>query len=610
MSVASLFTGKYIDPDYINLEGEQFSTITLQTLTVLASADIPVLNVSTLSTGMLAIGGLAIPNISIASASIAQLSCNTITVDGLGFIGTISTGNFQCLNVLAQGVSTTGISAAVAGISTVVGNTAFFNNVSAGTINIAPFASFDAGTVSTGVLGAGDAAISSLSVGLITGNIPLPGLSNITVSSVNVAAGISCVTLDAQYAGLSSIITNHISVNTIDAADVNVGVTSVSTSISSLTGNVNYLSTAVATLSHGGGGQATLFANFANGATTGTLDFSVFTGGQVSTSHTAAGTNDVLMLTLTTAPNSLQTTIIESGLWNVNTYAYCSGGTSVQLYSKAYYVDADGVTNKTLIADGSVEPIIVPTTLTAIDQTLNVNYVTLPDLTKRIIVEWYGNFTGGSRTLNIITGDGTLSHIHTTLLLGNPPTVNTSSITASTIVAAGYVSTLNINISSINGGPLTGACQAFYHTEAQGVNGGAATGYVGAWSTLLVNATTTQTVPGMTLSDSIVVIPPGIYGFDAAVPVNGVGRAACRLYNITGAHELVHGTSIYVNTGFYGAANVAAFGALNISTSVAAALQLQVEQNSTLGDGTNSLGLACNFAGDGETYASMKFTAM
>lgn len=194
--------------------------------------------------------------------------------------------------------------------------------------------------------------------------------------------------------------------------------------------------------------------------------------------------------------------------------------------------------------------------------------------------------------------------------------VSAGSVTAADVLLGGgsvssSLSNLQAQISTLSSSSQAVLCQAFQHVEPYGTNGGQANGYVGTYSTLTLNLQQpfATLVPGMTLSTSIINVPVGMYAVESVTPVNGVGRARTRLYELAGPSVLLYGHNAMTNTGGYGSDASQLNGVINISTAVPVCLQLQVETASVLGDGTNALGVACSFNGaDQETYTTLKFT--
>jgi hypothetical protein len=93
------------------------------------------------------------------------------------------------------------------------------------------------------------------------------------------------------------------------------------------------------------------------------------------------------------------------------------------VYIKIYYVDSDGTSNKTLIRDGSGDTTAFKATsvngIVLVENSLYVASQTLPDITKRIIIELYVQQPTGNTTGHNITAyfrNGEQSHIHTGLV--------------------------------------------------------------------------------------------------------------------------------------------------------------------------------------------------
>jgi hypothetical protein len=163
---------------------------------------------------------------------------------------------------------------------------------------------------------------------------------------------------------------------------------------------------------------------------TGTLETSPNLGTQtLVSSGTQTNTNDFLMATFTTPATTLPTTTILPGIWDMNLYASAATTAGVSYYFSAYYVDADGTSNETLIAAGNS---VTATPVTAGVQniytySLAVPTMNLPDATKRIRIKLYANFSGNNRSVTFEFRDNTESHVHTTLLVnsGTGPTGET-----------------------------------------------------------------------------------------------------------------------------------------------------------------------------------------
>ena len=177
---------------------------------------------------------------------------------------------------------------------------------------------------------------------------------------------------------------------------------------------------------NGVSGGLVLFMDTAGGVVppqvTGTLDLTATISTQ-TTITTTSSSSDVLMGTFLTASNSITSPVIAAGIWDINLYAIASGS-GVSYYAVIDYVDSDGSSNPVSLANGSANSVNIGITQAQYVQSLSVAGTILPDLTKRIRVRIYANFTGGSRTLTLEFRDQTISHIHTTLA-GNLPAGNT-----------------------------------------------------------------------------------------------------------------------------------------------------------------------------------------
>jgi hypothetical protein len=98
-------------------------------------------------------------------------------------------------------------------------------------------------------------------------------------------------------------------------------------------------------------------------------------------------------------------------------------GSENSIYIKIYYVDSDGTSNKTLIKDGSTDFTSFKVTsvneIILVENSLYVASQTLPDITKRIIIEVYISQPTGNTNDHNITAyfrNGEQSHIHTGLV--------------------------------------------------------------------------------------------------------------------------------------------------------------------------------------------------
>ena len=155
--------------------------------------------------------------------------------------------------------------------------------------------------------------------------------------------------------------------------------------------------------------------------TDGTLSTVANTGTQTTITTTQNGTNNVLLGTFVTTPGTITSTFIAAGLWDFAIHCLASK-LGVLLYADVYQVDSDGVSNPVLIASGSTGPDAVFTVQSEITHDFYVPSTNLTDLTKRIRVRLYANFSGasGNTNLTIEFRAANLTHVHTTLLQSLP----------------------------------------------------------------------------------------------------------------------------------------------------------------------------------------------
>jgi hypothetical protein len=129
---------------------------------------------------------------------------------------------------------------------------------------------------------------------------------------------------------------------------------------------------------------------------------------------TASGSGNIKLGSFTTSPSLLTSTLIVGGLWDLNIYA-TSGVNGVSLYAIIDQVDADGSNPVAIVSQTSADAIRVFTTLSIVTITLPVPTYNLTNLTKRIRVTLWANFSI-STSLNVYFRADTVSHIHTTIL--------------------------------------------------------------------------------------------------------------------------------------------------------------------------------------------------
>jgi hypothetical protein len=118
------------------------------------------------------------------------------------------------------------------------------------------------------------------------------------------------------------------------------------------------------------------------------------------------------------ATGSLPTNIILGGLWDMNLFATCGTATSDSHYwFSVSYVDGDGVSNRVNIATGSFsESTQILDMVSPYNNTIYVPTTSLPDTTKRLLIDVYVQSIGTNITTTLYTRGNTLSHVHTTLL--------------------------------------------------------------------------------------------------------------------------------------------------------------------------------------------------
>jgi hypothetical protein len=197
-----------------------------------------------------------------------------------------------------------------------------------------------------------------------------------------------------------------------------------------------------------------------------TTQVTIFSGNQ-STSATP-----VLMGTFVSDPSiAFLSTVIIGGYWDFNIYFTNATTANVKFYGDVYYVDADGSSNPVLIATGTNE------TAVSVTQSLQGVYIysllvpttTLPDLTKRIRMRVYCVFSGNGNNQQayIELRNGTVSHVHTTLLANlEGPTGPTGPAAADSAAWTTYTPTWTASTTnpSLGNGALTGRYKAIGKT--------------------------------------------------------------------------------------------------------------------------------------------------
>lgn len=286
---------------------------------------------------------------------------------------------------------------------------------------------------------------SSLTVNSISGNSNSGGSGNVYLQNVSTINGIPVSALQ-NVSSFNTASISSLSVSTINGFPYTPGNTTIGLDL--------YLDTAGGTSPQTG---ALLAIPNAGTQTT------IASGNQTNAT--------VLLASFISAVGAVQNASILQGFWSLGIYTTPATTTGVSMYYSAYYVDADGVSNKTPISLGSPAEavVILPgvQTLTNID--LFVSAQTLPNTTKRIQIDVYGIFVGGGKNVTMEFRDSTISHLHTTII--NIPTNATfnnltvssltaqtatiSSLTVQSIETATFINSLNGNYSTLTVSSLT-----------------------------------------------------------------------------------------------------------------------------------------------------------
>ena len=139
--------------------------------------------------------------------------------------------------------------------------------------------------------------------------------------------------------------------------------------------------------------------------------------GSTKTITQATGSGVTLMGTFTTPAGFLTSTSIPSGTWVFNQWAVGDDATGNQLdlYFNVYSVDADGSSNPILLSDGSANSVNILDTSTLLTVSQYVPGTLLLDLTKRIQIRAYVDFTGSGHTVSLQYEGATVSNAITFL---------------------------------------------------------------------------------------------------------------------------------------------------------------------------------------------------
>jgi hypothetical protein len=115
--------------------------------------------------------------------------------------------------------------------------------------------------------------------------------------------------------------------------------------------------------------------------------------------------------------NSVPSNIIQGGNWDLNLFGLANASSAVSFYYDIFYVDSDGVSNQTPLALGTgSSSVFLPTSQSLTTNSLYVPATVLPDTSHRILIKIYLIFSGNNRNATLEFRNGTVSHLHTTIL--------------------------------------------------------------------------------------------------------------------------------------------------------------------------------------------------
>ena len=260
-------------------------------------------------------------------------------------------------------------------------------------------------------------------------------------------------------------------------------------------------------------------------ALSGDILTSAITTTQTTVTSTDNG-NTRNVINFISGPDFFESTIIPDGFWLMHLFGSRNNGT-VSFYTDIYYVDNDGVSNKTLIASGAGDP--VPITNTApimLSQSLFSDVISLSDTNKRLIIEVFVITSSGNRTTTFYFRDSTISHIHTPLTAPSGggttftggtvtgPTIFTNGLSATTISATTYLGLSlgeldDVNVTgATNGQVLTysAASQTWVPTTVFG-GGTTFTGGTVSGATIFTNGLSANTISATTYQN----LPPDVF---------------------------------------------------------------------------------------------------
>ena len=139
---------------------------------------------------------------------------------------------------------------------------------------------------------------------------------------------------------------------------------------------------------------------------------------QTSLTYTfGSDTNAHLVGSFLTPTNLLTYPQFNAGEWELSVFASATQVGNLTFFAKYYSVDADGVTNKTLIADASSSAVIVTSgSATQFNQSIFVSAGSITNISRRLLVELYVQATSNqnNRSITIYFRDNTNTHVFTT----------------------------------------------------------------------------------------------------------------------------------------------------------------------------------------------------
>ncbi len=170
------------------------------------------------------------------------------------------------------------------------------------------------------------------------------------------------------------------------------------------------------------GGGATFYLDATGGAApqTGTINGTANTGAQTTITKVGNGINSFLTATFITPVGFITQLGIPAGFWDLNLYANSSTGSGISFYASLFQVDADGVSNPVSIYTGTVLSSTAITGDSLYTYSFYVPNFTLTNSTKRLSLVLYTNYTSGNKTFTAEFRNGTISHLHTTILTPPP----------------------------------------------------------------------------------------------------------------------------------------------------------------------------------------------